>query len=208
MQVIYNKKTADGHLISIWEDGLVTDPQGHKIPGIGRTKLVTGMLPMFAGEVGLFDLEELWALFTAARNSRNEKITPAELRKRALDLLQHKTAKYKTLLSHFIEAAGYEYDEYGFHNSDKDDDDSSELDMVYDEADKEGLKKLIKIVKDYNLIDAANKVNITRIEYALGHDTAPDHEDVANFVKGIKKTIGQHLNILNMLDHELDQLKY
>jgi len=79
--VIASAKTADGVRVEIWADGIVTRTRfGFYIEGIGRKKLPLDMLWLFKGEVELFDLSEIPALFNAARKKPRD---PGDLRKLA-----------------------------------------------------------------------------------------------------------------------------
>lgn len=112
MDVVYSRKTSDDNTVEIWEDGLVTARLGYKIPGIGNKKLPSGTLAVFAEEVALFSMQELWALHEAARRlgRGGHHVNPADLRKLALALLSHKAATYRERLAAFIEAASGDVD--------------------------------------------------------------------------------------------------
>lgn len=89
MDILYKRQTSDGKIVLIWEDGLVTANQGYKIPRIDKKKLSPRLLNLFAGEVQLFTLDELWSLFQACREVASSDVAPVpgHIRKRALELL-------------------------------------------------------------------------------------------------------------------------
>lgn len=88
MKVVYTRKTSDGNTVEIWEDGSITAHLGHKIPGIGKNKIPSNVLALFAEEVHLFSLDELWALHEATRRLARGggSPDPEEIRKLAIHL--------------------------------------------------------------------------------------------------------------------------
>jgi hypothetical protein len=87
LKVVYSRKTSDGNTIEVWEDGLVTAHMGHKIPGVMNKKVPSRSLALFAEEVPLFTIEELWALVEAVRRLGHSSPSPEAVRKLAMHIL-------------------------------------------------------------------------------------------------------------------------
>ena len=84
--VIASAKTADGIRIEVWSNGMVTRTRfGFYIEGIGRKKLPLDTLWLFKGEIELFDISEIPALFQAARKKNCPKL-PGDFRRLASTL--------------------------------------------------------------------------------------------------------------------------
>ena len=98
-EVLIRGKTADGKNVAFWSDASVTSGMGYQLPGVPlprratREALAAGWL--FMGEVSLWDLDELHALYKAAKWAAKRGGRPGDVRARASKLLDPKPLKLK-----------------------------------------------------------------------------------------------------------------
>ena len=93
-KVIARRKTADGQIVLLWSDGSITGSMSYKLSGVPMTKNSrVGWL--FMGEVALFDIDELHALYKAAKWAAKHNGQPGDVRARAHKILEPKPLKLK-----------------------------------------------------------------------------------------------------------------
>lgn len=88
--VAARRRTSDGVRVVLWNDGAVSGPLGYRLPGVPvssprtddgrRVALAAGWL--LAGEVALYDAEELGALYAACRWVAERGLLPGDVRAR------------------------------------------------------------------------------------------------------------------------------